>query len=180
MHLLLNYHTNLQLVLTLLQLYTIIILHPHFFSVKSNCLVSSITFPTNTYDICLKLSKVLCSSIVSKSSTTSIMHPVSSKTSLLKASSGSSPASIPPPGNLYSFLTYLLKTAMLPSLLITMPLAPYLILGLSNSTDVNPKSSSTIFLIQFIFTSSSSFVILIKLNYSYHLKYYIPIISILQ
>jgi len=57
---------------------------------------------TNIQEVCLKLSKDLCSSIIPKRAIISISHPVSSKLSRLNASSGVSPSSIPPPGSLYS------------------------------------------------------------------------------
>ena len=46
------------------------------------------------------------------------MAPASSNTSLLKASSGFSFSSIPPPGNLYSFLLLSLNIAILPARLV--------------------------------------------------------------
>ena len=49
----------------------------------------------------------LYSSVFPKHSTISTLQPVSSNTSLLKASSGLSFPSSPPPGNLYSFFLLL-------------------------------------------------------------------------
>ena len=86
----------------------------------------------------MKLSCVFNSSIVPKKSIISILHPVSSKTSLLNASAVSSPSSIPPPGSLNSFFKDLLNTAIFLSSLSTIPLAPNLCLYFSTGLDFSP------------------------------------------